>query len=265
MPLRRNNTLLALVTIALLTAGPAQAVDHNNLDANRPLTFDDAGAIAFREQALEIGLALGWARGRSTKLGLSAEYLYGFSLNSHLSIGFAPAIGGQERGSWSGVDPGDVSVGLFHNFNREHGRTPALALRADLAAPTGDGSRGVAFRLRGIASRQADQYGRVHLNLDLEGNPGAPPGDREFRPGVVLGYSRPLGYPTSFSTTGLAEISIRAGERFDSGGVLGVGIGLRRQVGVRSVMDLGIQSDLAGWKGAARDRVRLVAGYSYSF
>ncbi len=27
------------------------AADHNNLDANRPLNFDDAESIGFREQA----------------------------------------------------------------------------------------------------------------------------------------------------------------------------------------------------------------------
>jgi hypothetical protein len=47
--------------------------------------------------------------------------------------------------------------------------------------------------------------------------------------------------------------------------VLGVGVGLRKQVGYRSVFDLGIQSDLAGWKGAPRDRIRLVVGYSHGF
>jgi hypothetical protein len=42
-------------------------------------------------------------------------------------------------------------------------------------------------------------------------------------------------------------------------------VGIRKQVGFRSVLDLGIQSDIAGSNGAPRDRVRLVAGYSYGF
>ena len=40
-------------------AAPARAVDHNNLDAGRPLRFDDAEPLAFREQSLELGFSLG--------------------------------------------------------------------------------------------------------------------------------------------------------------------------------------------------------------
>jgi hypothetical protein len=105
----------------------------------------------------------------------------------------------------------------------------------------------------------------VHLNVDLNGNPGARSGEREFQPGLVLGYSRPIGYPTHFLTTGLAEVSVRSGEERGTGPVVGVGFGIRRQVGVRSVFDVGLQSDLAASRGAPRDRLRLVVGYSLGF
>ncbi|HTE18689.1 MAG TPA: transporter, partial [Armatimonadota bacterium] len=249
----------------LLIAGPARAVDHNNIDAHRPLSFDDADALAYREQALEFGLNLGWPRRRPLGLGMDAEYLYGFRMNSHLTLGFEPSIGGRAGEESTAFDVGDVSLGLFHNFNRQHGNTPAFSLRGDVFAPTGRGSRGVAGRLRGIMSKQAGQYGSLHLNVDLNANPGAPADEREFHPGVVLGYSRPVGYPTHFTTTGLAELSVRAGEDRGTGPVFGIGVGIRKQVGFRSVLDLGIQSDIAGSNGAPRDRVRLVAGYSYGF
>jgi hypothetical protein len=256
----------ASVALALgLIASPAGAVDHNNIDANRPLSFDDAEAVAFREQSLEVGLGLGWPQNRPLGLHLDAEYLYGFALNTHVSLGFEPSIGGRAEDRDTRFDPGDVSVGLLHNFNREYGRTPAFSLRGDVHLPTGRESKGIAFRLRGIMSKQAGQYGRLHVNVDLNANPGAARGDRTFHPGLVLGYSRPIGYPTHFATTGLAELSVRAGEERGTGPVIGVGVGMRRQVGVRSVLDLGIQSDLAGFDRAPRDRVRLVAGYSYGF
>jgi hypothetical protein len=255
---------LALLTL-LLAAGPAAAVDHNNLDAHRPLSFDDAESIAFREQSLEFGMGLGWPRRRPLGLGLDAEYLYGFALNSHFSLGFEPSVGGRAGEESTAFDVGNVSLGLFHNFNREYGNTPAFSLRGDIFAPTGRDARGVGFRLRGIASKQAGQYGRVHLNLDLNANPGAARGQREFHPGAVVGYSHPLGYPTRFTTTGLAELSVRAGEERGTGPVLGIGVGIRKQVGLRSVLDLGIQSDVAGWGGAPRDHLRLIAGYSYGF
>ncbi len=255
---------LAIVT-AFASATSAHAVDHNNIDAHRPLSFDDAEAIAFREQALEFGLNLGWPRNRPLGVGLDAEYLYGFAMNSHLHVGFEPSVGGRAGTDDTRFDPGDVSVGLFHNFNRQYGNTPALSLRADLFAPTGRDAKGVAFRLRGIASRQAGQYGRFHVNLDLAGIPGAARDERQFVPGVVLGYSRPVGYPTRFDSTALAELSVRAGEERGTGGVVGIGLGFRKQVGVRSVVDFGIQSDIAGWDGTPRDRLRVIAGYSYGF
>ena len=262
----RRPTFRFLVPLALaLFAGPAYAVDHNNIDAHRPLSFDDAEALAYREQALEFGLGLGWPRRRPLGLGMDAEYLYGFRRNSHLSLGFEPSFGGRAGEQDTRPDLGDVSLGLFHNFNRQYGNTPAFSLRGDLFFPTGRDSKGVGGRLRGILSKQAGQYGRVHLNLDLNANPGAARGQREFSPGMVVGYSHPLGYPTRFTTTGLAELSIRAGEDRGTGPVLGIGIGLRKQVGFRSVFDLGIQSDLAGWGGAPRDHLRLIAGYSYGF
>ncbi len=249
----------------LLAAGPAAAVDHNNVDAHRPLSFDDADPIAYRERALEFGLNLGWPRRRPLGLGLDAEFIYGFRMNSHLSVGFEPSFGGRAGEENTAPDFGDASLGLFHNFNRQHGNTPAFSLRGDVFFPTGRDSKGVGGRLRGIMSKQAGQYGNFHLNLDLNANPGAARDERQFVPAMVLGYTRPIGYPTRFDTTGLAELTVRAGEERGTGAVLGIGLGIRKQVGVRSVFDLGVQSDIAGWNGAARDRIRLVAGYSYGF
>lgn len=265
--MKKNVTLAtagAALTV-LLGAGPAAAVDHNNIDAGRPLSFDDADAIAFREQALEFGLNFGWPRRRPLGLGVSAEYLYGFAPNTHLSVGIQPSFGGRADSGDTDFDFGNTSLSLFHNFNREFGNTPAFSLRGDAFLPTGRDSRGVGFRLRGIASKQAGQYGRVHLNVDLNAEPSPGRDERQFHPGVTVGYTRPIGYPTRFTTTGLAELFVQAGPERGKGPVVGVGLGLRKQVGIRSVLDLGIQTDLAGFNGAARDNVRLIAGYSYGF
>lgn len=256
--------LLAAFAAALLAA-PAHAVDHNNLDAGRPLGFDDADALAFGEQALEMGLGLGWPRNRPLGLELDAEYLYGFARNSHLSLGFDPSIGGRAGEGGTGFDFGDVSLGLFHNFNRQYDRVPAFSVRGDVFLPTGRDSQGVGLRLRGIATKQAGQYGRLHVNLDLNANPGAGTGQRELYPGLSLGYSRPLGYPTRFDSTGLAVLSVQPGARSGAGPVVTAGVGLRKQMAVRSVLDIGLQADLVGANSAPRDRLRFVVGYSTGF
>jgi hypothetical protein len=115
---------------------PARAVDHDNIDANRPLDFDDAETISFGERSLDVGAALanrvvaGWRRGRS---GL----LYGFARNWHLNVGIDPSLLGQNR-SGRRFSAGDLSLGVQHNFNRETTSSPAFGFRADASS---DGTR----------------------------------------------------------------------------------------------------------------------------
>jgi len=239
---------------------PALAVDHNNLDAGRPLDFDDAEAIAYHEKAFEFGATV--VKPRDGKAGLegAAEFLYGFAPNSHVGFHFDPRYA-QDGGRR--FDVGDTGIGVFHNFNREFGNTPAFAVRADAFLPTGRDSRGLDWRLRGIASRQLRQYDRLHLNLDLNVNNGAEPGERKTQPGVLVGYSKPLGYPTRFDRTLLAQVGCRANAAQGESAVTTLGVGLRQQITVRAVFDIGLKSDISG--GRNRDSLQVVAGYSTQF
>lgn len=245
----------------------AQAIDHDNIDSGRPLSFDDAEAIAFRERAFEFGLGLSTPyRRRGLGLGLSAEYLYGFRVNSHFSIDFDPSAGARSESGDRRFDVGNIGVGVFHNLNRETLTRPAFAVRADAYLPTGRGAGGVGVRLRGVMSRTFNQYSRFHINADANvvSSPGN--GDRSVVPAVTLGVSRPIGYPTSFNQTAGVELGARASQESGKGAILYTGVGLRRQVTVRSVFDVGVQSDFAATKrGASRDNLRLVAGYSTQF
>jgi hypothetical protein len=80
---------------------------------------------------------------------------------------------------------------------------------------------------------------------------------------VILGYSRPLGYPTRFDRTLLAQVGYRTNEERGESGITTLGVGLRQQVSVRSVFDIGLKSDITG--GRHRDALQLVAGYSTQF
>ena len=264
----RRVAALAAAGLALpgaLTGRPARASDHNNIDAGRPLRFDDAETVAFGERTLEFGAELGAGRGRAAGLGLTAEYLVGFALNTQVSLDLDPSVGGRSGTRDTRFDIGNVGVGVLHNFNREYDGTPAFSLRGDLFLPTGRGARGVDVRLRAIASKTVRQYGRLHLNVDAEMATRPEHDERSFRPGLIVGYSRPLGYPTRFDRTGLAELAVRSGEAHGEGAVISAGVGVRQQVGVRSVADAGLRSDIAGFRGASRENLRIVAGYSTSF
>ncbi|RYG71139.1 hypothetical protein EON80_05715 [bacterium] len=250
--------LCAAASLWLIPA--ASAVDHNNIDSTRPLDFDDAESIAFREKAVEFGALLNNPKKGRVGFG-GAEFLYGFAPNSHLSLDFDPAYASQQ-GSKRRLDAGDIGVGVFHNFNRELPGKAAFSVRADAYLPTGRGSSGVDVRLRGIASRRWHQYDRLHLNVDLGVNSGAASGERRLLPGVILGYSKPLGFPTRFDRTLVAQVGYRASQDRGQSGLLNVGIGLRQQVGVRSVFDIGVKNDLTGGDERA---LTLVAGYSRQF
>jgi hypothetical protein len=267
----RRFFLAAVAAVAAAAcASPAAAIDHNNLDAHRPLRFDDAEAIAYREIAFEGGIVFGYANGRSLFGTVDTELLYGFARNTHALVGFTSTWGG--RRDFPGdpthrarLERGEVSLGLLHNFNRETENSPAFGARVDVLFPRRQHTRATSIRVRGIASRRATQYDRLHLNVDVVLTPGAPANEREVVPGLVLGYSRPLGYPTRFNRTLVAEVAVQAGHFEDTGPVVTLGVGVRQQIGVRSVVDFGLESDAVGFDRSPRDAVRLIGNYSFGF
>lgn len=262
-PLTNRWWLPLLLSVSFYS--PLIAVDHNNIDAGRPLSFDDAEAVAYHEIAVESGISGIFPNGDRAGLGLATEFLYGFALNTHAGIDVDAATGGRAGASKRNFEVEDVGVNILHNFNREYGNVPAFSLRTDATLPTEDGSKGVKVRLRGILSKSLIQYDRVHLNLDgiLVSDPSS--GERKFRPGAVAGYSMPLGYPKKFTLTGLGEVSIRTPAQEGTGPLIAFGFGLRQQVTVRSVIDIGVQSDFVGGGGAPRENLKLTAGYSIGF
>jgi hypothetical protein len=246
---------------AVLVSGAGAQSDHNNIDSGRPLRFDDAFSIAFRERALEFGLSLDTFRRKAANYGFKAEYKVGFAKNQDIGITFDPSYDGSERR----FDAGNVEIAYFNAFRREINNAPALAHRIELGLPTGRGARGVDAKFRAIATRALRQYDKVHLNLDasVATNPG--PGERNVALGVILGYTNPLGYPRKFDQTMVAELALQQSRRIGEGYVGSVGIGLRRQISPQSVFDIGIASDLFSTKGAERSPFRLALGWSIGF
>ena len=219
-----KNLIVSLCALcSLWFISPVLAVDHNNIDAGRPLNFDDAEAIAQGEKSLEIGAALSQSQRGKTGIQGNVGLLYGLK-NSQVGLDFNPRYT-TENGTRRG-DFGDVGLSYLHNFNREYGAVPALSLRADAYLPAGRNSRGVDFRLRGIASRHFRRYDRLHLNLDLNVDNGVKINERSIFSGVMLGYSHPLGYPTRFDQTLVAQIGYRANESKNAAGIASLSLGL---------------------------------------
>lgn len=250
-----------LTSLAVCAAALAGASDHNNIEAGRPLRFDDAYSIAFRERAFEFGLSLDSFRRRAPNYGLKSEFKYGFAKNQDIAIAFEP----HWNGSSQEFDPGNIELSYFHGIAREIDNAPGLAYRVDVGLPTGIGAKGLDLRFRGIATKNLGQYDKLHLNVDLDMASNPSPGERRHTLGAVLGYSAPLGYPRRFDQTLVGEFSFKQ-SRVDGEGYIGsVGIGLRRQISPQSVFDIGIASDLFSTKGAERSPLRLAIGFSIGF
>lgn len=254
-----------LATVFSLIVQTAYAVDHNNLDAGRPLNFDDAEAIAYRERAVEFGGKFISPHQKSPGAEGAMEFLYGFAKDTHASIDLDPSWGSRANSDERRFDVGNVALGLFHNFSREVLNLPAFSLRGDVFLPTGRDSSGADVRLRGIMSKTVQQYSRLHLNLDgtFVSDPEA--GQRNFVPAFTVGWSRPIGYPRVFTRTLVAEAGVRSAEANGTGPIASLGVGLRQQVTVRSVLDFGVRSDVIGGRSAPRNDVEVIAGYSVSF
>ncbi len=256
----RRILTISTLTVALVSTSFAQS-DHNNIDSGRPLRFDDASSIAFRERALEFGLSLDSFRRRAPSYGLKAEYKVGFAKNQDIGVTFDPTYDAGDRQ----FDVGNVEIAYFNGFLREIGNAPALAYRVELGLPTGRGSRGVDAKFRAIATRALRQYDKLHLNLDadLASNPGD--GERKVSFGAILGYTSPLGYPKRFDQTLVAEFAVLQSKTKGEGWTGSLGVGMRQQVTPQSVLDFGIASDIFATRNAPRSPLRLVVGYSIGF
>ena len=241
------------------------AVDHNNIDAGRPLSFDDAEAVAYRERAIEFGGKLVSPRKQPLGVVGAAEFLYGFARDSQASLDVDPTWGARSSSNERRFYVGDVSVGLLHNFNREIKSVPAFAARGDVFFPSGRDTKGTDIRLRGILSKTVCQYSRLHVNVDGTFRSDPKYGERNVIPALTLGWSKPIRYPRVFTQTLLAETGVRSADTYGTGPIASIGLGLRQQVTVRSVFDIGIRSDVIGGRSAPRDNVQGIVGYSVSF
>lgn len=258
--MKAARTLLILVAASAFGLAAAQT-DHDNIDSERPLSFDDAEPIATGGLALEFGAATRFFRTRAIGFQLPIKFVWGPISDTQFEIGTTGLLGSRFETSGRNFELDVVEFAVLRSFRREIRNSPALALRVDVLAPARRG-QSAEYRLTGIASKTATQYDRLHLNVTLDYAARSDAGQNRTRIGAIIGYTRPIGYPRSFDTTGLAELVI--GQSRERGGPtsIGIGLGVRRQMSPRSVLDFGVQSGLTG-----TDRVplRLIAGYSTSF
>jgi hypothetical protein len=256
----RTALTLALGVALLVAARSAPAIDHKNLDENRPLRLDDAYAISSGEIAVEVGGGFKLVR-RGTDQGFfPIEVLYGAFPNLQVGVGTTLFTAPHELDG--PPSSGDLHLSTLYNFNQETLVLPALGLKLGLDLPTGVEARGVGIEIKGIITKSVNQLS-LHLNAGYEFLTDTRRHERDGRYDLALGFSFPVGAPyfTRATLVGdvFAEQSVSRGES----PVVGTEVGLRYQLTPRIVWDVGIGTEFAG--PANRSVFFATTGLSFGF
>ena len=244
MKLRGTRFLALLFGVVLaVTPAPIFALDHDNLDPNRPIGMEDAYAIPNGEIGLEGGVRFNDRREGRTQVTFQPQIIYGAFANTQIEI--QGDLFTDPRSIVGANKSGDLHLGVLYNFNTETLMLPAFAVRVEADLPTGVNSKGVDTQLTGILTRSFGRL-RVHLNAGYTVI-GSPQGQE--RPGAyraVAAVSYPLGYPTSFRDTLIVSVYTRQSDLRGQQNHTGIEVGLRHQLTSRVVLDGGLGTEFVG-------------------
>jgi Putative MetA-pathway of phenol degradation len=251
---------IAVLALVALGAGAAYAIDHTNLDENRPLRLEDAYSIAAGEIAVEAGTGVTLQRRGANRGFFPVELLYGAFPN--LQIGIGTLLSTDPREIDDRPKSGDLRLSALYNFNQETISLPAFGLKLGLDAPTGIDSRGVAVEMKGIVTKSVDRLS-LHFNGAYEFVTDSRHDERDGRYKFAVGASYPVGAPRFTRATFVADVFTEQSVHRGESKVVGTELGLRYQLTPRIVWDVGVGTEFAG--PADRSRFFGVTGFSFGF
>lgn len=258
--MRQLISISVCVGVLTLVTSAVQAIDHSNLDENRPLRIEDAYPISVGEFALEAGVGYTMERHGTDRAFFPMEVLYGAYPGLQLSLGSTLLTDPRE------IDgphkSGDLRLSSLYNFNQETLSQPAFGLRGSLNVPTGVRSAGVDFELKGLVTKSFNRWS-LHFNPAYEFLSGGGRDERDGRYSFTLGTSYPIGAPKYTRTTLVADVFTEQSSRKGEANVWGAEAGFRHQMTQRLVLDFGVGSEFAG--PAKRSTFFVTTGISFSF
>ena len=233
---------MAILTLLL---GPltSWALDHDNLDPNRPIAIEDAYVVPQGEIGVEGGILFNDRKQGTSQFTFQPQLIIGAFRNTQLEISSDLLTDPQ---TVVGPDKsGNLTLGMLYNFNTETLNVPAFAAKMQLGFPTGVNGKGVDTALTGVMTQSFGRC-RTHLNLGYTflGSPQGQERSGAYR--VVAAVSYPLGYPMSFRDTIIANIFTNQSDLLGQRNPTGVGVGLRHQVSSRVVLDSGLGTEFLG-------------------
>lgn len=238
---RRFVALAILGTVMLPMVAPA--LDHDNLDPNRPIAIEDAYVIPKGEIGVEGGLTFNDRKQGKSRFGFQPQIIYGAFDNTQIEIMSGLVT---EPNTVSGDDKsGDLSIAALYNFNTETLQLPAFAARVEVGLPTGVNSKGVDTELTGVMTRSFGRW-RTHVNVGYTFSGSPQNNERSGTYRFVAAVSYPLGYPMSFRDTIIVNLFTRQSDLKGQNNPSGLGVGLRHQVSSRVVFDAGVGTEFYG-------------------
>ena len=236
------------------------AIDHSNLDENRPLKMEDPYTIAHGEWALELGSGYSFERQSSDRAIFPIEILYGAIPN--LQLGLGSTLSTEPRTIEGQTRSGDLQWSALYNFNQETLSMPAFGLKTEFNFPTGVQSSGIDTELKGLITKTFGRLG-VHLNAGYHFLSGTELNGRDGNYEIVLGASYPIGAPKYTRTVLLWDLFTEQSEQRGESNIYGTEVGFRHQLSHRTVLDFGVGSEFAG--PAHRVQFYVTAGISLAF
>jgi hypothetical protein len=219
------------------------ALDHDNLDPNRPIAIEDAYVIPKGEIGLEGGVTFNDRKEGKGRIGFQPQIIYGAFDNTQIEI--MTGVQTEPREVRGDDKSGDLSIGVLYNFNTETLSVPAFAARMEVGLPTGVSSKGIDTELTGVMTRSFGRW-RTHLNVGYTFLGSPQQNERAGTYRVAAAVSYPLGYPMSFRDTIIANVFTRQSEIAGERNPTGIGVGLRHQVSSRVVFDTGLGTEFIG-------------------
>lgn len=238
-------TILAGMLMMAIVLGPlpAWALDHDNLDPNRPIQMEDAYAVPKGEIGLESGVRLNDRRAGRTRITFQPQIIYGAFDNTQVEI--QGDLFTDPRSLVGANKSGDLHLGLPYNFNTETLTVPAFAIRVETDVPTGVRSKGIDTAVMGVLTRSFDRL-RAHINAGytLLGSPQGQERRGGYRVTAALSY--PIGYPHRFRETLILDVYTRQSDLVGARNHTGIEFGLRHQLSSRIVVDTGVGTEVLG-------------------
>ena len=246
----------------LLTAPTALAQYVGDLEPDRPVSVEDARPVAFREFSASADWTYNKREEDLNDHGPGFSLLYGAArgLEVGAAIRYVTRPG---RNSLRGISSGDLFLHGLYAIRGEDAAWPALAVRVAVQLPTGLESKGTDVHATGLATRSFESF-RIHGNLHWTHIERTNAGERHERVEGIAGVDFPVGPRYSTDTLLVADASLRSNPVIAGTAIFTLEAGLRRRIGMRTILFAGVGSELTG-EHRDRDRVRLRAGFTRAF